>query len=166
MKKLNTIGSLTWSFNTLSKGREKEIWNLKIVLNLPQRSPSLIYSEDLLWSSDSSIEIYLWIMQILEMTSFMKSSRQRAFIVEIFLMGSLHSIIESFFYVNTISANPTKSSKNSSATANELFECVWPFCEVGYLNEANFFALLGKASEFFYWRSPSVFGVRLTNRGG
>ena len=102
MKKLNIIGNLTWSFNTLSEGREKEIWNLKIVLNLPQRSPSLIYSEDLLWSSDSSIEIYLWIMQILEMTSFMKSFRQLSFIIEIFLMGSLHSIIESGFFMLTL----------------------------------------------------------------
>ena len=126
MKKLNIIGNLTWSFNTLSEGSEKEIWNLKIVLNLPQRSPSLIYSEDLLWSSDSSIEIYLWIMQILEMTSFMKSFRQLSFIIEIFLMGSLHSITESgFFYVDAISANPTKSSNTLKKFVGNSQRIVW-----------------------------------------
>ena len=47
MKKLNIIGNLTWSFNTLSEGSEKEIWNLKIVLNLPQK----ISKFNLFWGS-------------------------------------------------------------------------------------------------------------------
>ena len=30
---------------------------------------------------------------------------------------------------NTLSVNPTKTyASNSSATADELFECVWSFC--------------------------------------
>ena len=160
MKKLNTIGNLTWSFNTLSKGREKEIWNLKIVLNLPQRSPSLIYSEDLLWSSDSSIEIYLWIMQILEMTSFMKSSRQRAFIVEIFLMGSLHSIIESFFYVNTISANPTKSSNTLKKFVGNSQRIVWMCLTIlwGWLPQrSQFFRAAWQSIWIFLLKVPQCF---------
>ena len=36
-------------------------------------------------------------------------------------------------HVNPLSANPTKCQthlNNSSATADELFECVWPYCGV------------------------------------
>ena len=46
------------------------------------------------------------------------------------------SLPKKFLYkidLNPLSANPTKWSNtlnNSSAVADELFECVWPFCGV------------------------------------
>ena len=43
-----------------------------------------------------------------------------------------HRVFSGFY--NTLSANPTKWSnklKQLSIFVDELFECVWPFCEVG-----------------------------------
>ena len=39
-----------------------------------------------------------------------------------------------YVIVNPLATTPQNSqthSNNSSATADKLFECVWPFCEVG-----------------------------------
>ena len=65
------------------------------------------------------------------------NSAELWFLVEKIFRGPKLSILvvwntESSF--NPLNTNPTKfqtHSKNLSSTADELFECVWPFCGVG-----------------------------------